>query len=165
MAGILAGIFLVFLGCGGCGQGRQNAQDVSGAVPAYQFAPGFGIIAQSPYPVYVLEDENGYAVSKDGVKVELVRGMMQDNALIAELRILDYRKVSRGDDRARIPGSMIYAALDREYRIQDILQNGWEHTAKTGIPGTADTGRRWQSSVPCPRRLIRKKGWMDITSR
>ena len=99
MAGILAGIFGVFLGCGGCGQGRQNAQDVSGAVPAYQFAPGFGIIAQSPYPVYVLEDENGYAVSKDGVKVELVRGMMQDNALIAELRILDYRKVSRGDDR------------------------------------------------------------------
>lgn len=99
MAGILARIFLVFLGCGGCGQGRQNAQDVSGAVPAYQFAPGFGIIAQSPYPVYVLEDENGYAVSKDGVKVELVRGMMQDNALIAELRILDYRKDSRGDDR------------------------------------------------------------------
>ena len=45
MAGILAGIFGVFLGCGGCGQGRQNAQDVSGAVPAYQFAPGFGIIA------------------------------------------------------------------------------------------------------------------------
>ena len=96
MVGILAGIFLVFLGCG---QGRQNAQDVSGAVPAYQFAPGFGIIAHSPYPVYVLEDENGYAVSKDGVKVELVRGVMQDNALIAELRILDYRKDSRGDDR------------------------------------------------------------------
>ena len=78
MAGILAGIFWVFLGCGGCGQGRQNAQDVSGAVPAYQFAPGLGIIAHSPYPVYVLEDENGYAVSKDGVIVELVRGMMQD---------------------------------------------------------------------------------------
>jgi hypothetical protein len=89
----------VFLGCGGCGQGRQNAQDVSGAVPAYQFAPGFGIIAHSPYPVYVLEDENGYAVSKDGVKVELVRGMMQDNELIAELRILDYRKNSQRDDR------------------------------------------------------------------
>ena len=99
MAGILAGIFWVFLGCGGCGQGRQNAQDVSGAVPAYQFAPGFGIIAHSPYPVYVLEDENGYAVSKDGVIVELVRGMMQDNELIAELRILDYRKNSQRDDR------------------------------------------------------------------
>ena len=130
MAGILAGIFLVFLGCGGCGQGRQNAQDVSGAVPAYQFAPGFGIIAHSPYPVYVLEDENGYAVSKDGVKVELVRGMMQDNALIAELRILDYRKDSRGDDRGA---------------------DSWIYDIRCFGPGIPDTGRRWQSSVPCPK--------------
>ena len=98
-AGIMAGIFLVILGCAGCGEGRQNAQEASSFVPAYQFAPGFGIIAQSPYPVYVLEDENGYAVSKDGVIVELVRGMMQDNELIAELRILDYRKNSQRDDR------------------------------------------------------------------
>lgn len=44
-AGIMAGIFLVILGCAGCGEGRQNAQEASGFVPAYQFAPGFGIIA------------------------------------------------------------------------------------------------------------------------
>lgn len=31
--------------------------------------------------------------------MELVRGMMQDNELIAELRILDYRKNSQMDDR------------------------------------------------------------------
>ena len=58
---------------------------------------------------------------------------------------------------------MIYAALDREYRIQDILQNGWEHTAKTGIPGTADTGRRWQEF--CTVSKIRERqgmlGWQQ----
>ena len=67
--------------------------------------------------------------------MELVRGMMQDNELIAELRMIDYRKNSQMDDRARIPGSMIYAALDREYRIPGILQNGWEHWRKPGKQG------------------------------
>ena len=91
-AGIMAGIFLVILGCAGCGEGRQNAQEASSFVPAYQFAPGFGIIAHSPYPVYVLENESGYSVSRNGVTVELVRGMLQNNEMVAELRILDYRK-------------------------------------------------------------------------
>ena len=89
-AGIMAGIFLVILGCAGCGEGRQNAQEASSFVPAYQFAPG--IIAHSPYPVYVLENESGYSVSRNGVTVELVRGMLQNNEMVAELRILDYRK-------------------------------------------------------------------------
>ena len=77
-AGIMEGIFLVILGCAGCGEGRQNAQEASSFVPAYQFAPGFGIIAHSPYPVYVLENESGYSVSRNGVTVELVRGMLQN---------------------------------------------------------------------------------------
>ena len=94
--GNLAGIFLVFLGCGGVRAGTAKRTGRIRCRTCISVCPGIGIIAQSPYPVYVLEDENGYAVSKDGVKVELVRGMMQDNALIAELRILDYRKVSRG---------------------------------------------------------------------
>lgn len=84
--------FLVILGCAGCGEGRQNAQEASSFVPAYQFAPGFGIIAHSPYQVYVLENESGYSVSRNGVTVELVRGMLQNNEMVAELRILDYRK-------------------------------------------------------------------------
>lgn len=103
-AGIMAGIFLVFLvslGCAGCGESRQNAQEAQKApdvIPAYQFAPGFGIIAHSPYPVYVLENEGGYSVSRDGLTVELVRGMMQNNEMIAELRILDHRENRLEDD-------------------------------------------------------------------
>ena len=92
--------------------------------------------------------------------MELVRGMMQDNALIAELRILDYRKVSRGDDRGA--DSWIY---DIRCFGPGIPDTGYPAERMGTHSENRDTGRRWQSSVPCPRRLIRKKGWMDITSR
>lgn len=107
-AGIIAGIagvFLVILGCAGCGRGGQPSREMTaekgyqeGDVPAYQFVPGFGIIAHSPYTVYVLENESGYAVSKDGVKVELLCGIMQNNELTAQLRISDYRENRLEDD-------------------------------------------------------------------
>ena len=122
VAGIIAGIagiLLVFLGCAGCGQGRENPRDIMAekeyqegdggrqnevsAVPAYQFAPGFGIIAHSPYPVYVLENEGGYAVTRDGMKVELLCGIMQNNELTAKLRISDYRENRPEDDMGADP--------------------------------------------------------------
>lgn len=122
VAGIIAGIagiLLVFLGCAGYGQGRENPRDIMAekgyqegdggrqnevsAVPAYQFAPGFGIIAHSPYPVYVLENEGGYAVTRDGVKVELLCGIMQNNELTAKLRISDYRENRPEDDMGADP--------------------------------------------------------------
>ena len=73
--------------------------------------------------------------------VELVRGMLQNNEMVAELRILDYRKNRMENDMEASSRSFDMRCFGPGIPDMGYTQSGWERTAKTMMPGTPDTVR------------------------